>query len=206
MFKLTLGGFALLAMTTSGCFTWEAPHRTPVRGSANLIVVETGRPGQVFLIDRARRRCFLQRGRRVRAIPCRLIRAARLEFGWDRPHMRPGFRRPIPRPTTRRPDLRPRTTPPSRPATKPKVTNPRRPDPKRFRLGAKPTPTELSRFREAYKAVYCARRQGAVTSPARIIAQFGITVSRYGQLEAWLSRNRAAWEALSRETRAACPK
>ncbi|PIE66007.1 MAG: hypothetical protein CSA24_01120 [Deltaproteobacteria bacterium] len=185
-------------------------------------IVNLGSPDTYYLIDRERKLCFLHHKTTLTPVDCARLPEARDLVAPTPTPTRPRYDSyapppapaPVPAPAPA-PAAAPAPAPAAAPGTPlapaptpqplpaPEPAPALTPTPPPSTAGA-PTPEELTRFEVAYFDIFCDRRDGADTAPRLRIEGQGLTVDRYGEIEAWWASDQKAWWTLTNKARRAC--
>jgi len=66
------------------------------------------------------------------------------------------------------------------------------------------TTVDLRRFQDAFSAIYCDRQSGQKVQAEQRIAEAGLAVVQYGEIETWMADDDARWQAATDKARASC--
>lgn len=167
----------------------EVPASPSQAGGIRKITIDDD---TYYLLDPARKLCFLRHRETMTSIDCTKIPEAR------------DFVTPTPIEPARTPERIPAPEPvrqPSRIAPSPEPE----PTPEPSRSGG-PSPDEIARFEGAFVDIFCDRKGGEDVAPEDRIRDRGLSVERYEALESWWAADEKAWWNLTDKARKACPQ
>jgi len=173
--------------TQPGPYVPPVPASPSTSGGIRKITIDDE---TYYLLDPARKLCFLRHRETMTAIDCSRIPEARDFVSPSEPAPAPA-RLPEPEPAPARA--------PSR------VIVPPAPEPAPSK-GNGPTPDEIARFEGAFVDIFCDRKGGEDVAPEDRIQDRGLAVARYEELESWWAADEKAWWNLTDKARKACPQ